>query len=55
MKTEQRKPERLMQERPKTVIIMDGPHAVFVGFTDKENANRIIKILDDANRRYPTQ
>lgn len=37
------------------VIIMDGPEAIYAGFADPKEVREIIKMLEDKNRRIPTQ
>ena len=37
------------------VVIMDGPEPVYAGFADLAEVRAIIKMLEEKNRRIPTQ
>lgn len=46
----------IYQSGPKlAVIVMDGPEVVYAGYANPAVAREIIKMLEDKNRRIPTQ
>ncbi len=51
MKTTLSGAERPAAERPKTVIIMDGPNVVFVGYATSSQEKKLMEILMERRRK----
>lgn len=52
MKTTRSGAERPAPEKPKTVIIMDGPEVVFVGYATGAQEKKLMEILMERRRKY---
>lgn len=51
MKTTLTEAERPAPERPKTVIIMDGPNVVFIGYASSSQEKKLMDILLERRRK----